>query len=108
MSKTIHSFQLPVCYLIRLWLITLFNPWTIPWKLTCTDYVDFEKSQDKLGHFSSFKNNCNYSDVQFKVLKRDDNMDFCPVQNLTKGEADFKKFMRLKKQLVNPVEKFGR
>ena len=77
-------------------------------KLTCTDYKEFGKCQDRSGHFSWSKNNSNYLDVKLKAFKKDDNKEFGLVQNLTMGEADFKQFMRLRNQLVNAAENFGR
>ena len=32
-------------------------------KLTCTDYVDFGKCQDRFGQFFVSKNDCNYLDI---------------------------------------------
>ena len=55
-------------------------------KLTCTKKVS------------------NYLDAKLKVFKKDDNKEFRLVQNLTKGEADFNQFMRLRNQLVNTAE----
>ena len=76
--------------------------------LTCTDYVDFGKCQDRFGRFSWFKNDSNYLDVKLKVFKKDDNKEFRLVQNLTMGEADFNQIMRLSNQLVNAAENFAR
>ena len=59
-------------------------------KLTCTDYVDFGKSQERFGQFSWSKNDSNYLEVRHKVFKKDNNKEFRLVQNLTMGEADFK------------------
>ena len=36
-------------------------------KLTCTDYVDFGKCQDRFGHFSWSKNDSNYFDVKLNL-----------------------------------------
>ena len=58
-------------------------------KLTCTDYVDFGKCQDRFGLFSWSKNDSNYLDVKLKVFRKDDKKEFRLVQNLTMGEADF-------------------
>ena len=77
-------------------------------KLTCTDYVDFGKCQDRFGRFSWSKNDSNYLNVKFKVFKKDDKKEFRLVQNLTMREADFNQFMRLRNQLVNAVENFSR
>ena len=77
-------------------------------KLTCTDYVDFGKGQDRFGRFSWSKNDSNYLDVKLKVFKKDDNKEFRLVQNLTMGEADFNQFMRLRNQPVNAAENFAR
>ena len=77
-------------------------------KLTCTDYVDFRKCQDRFGQFSWSKNDSNYLDVKLKVFRKDDKIEFRLAQNLTMGEADFKQFMRLRNQLVNAAENFAR
>ena len=77
-------------------------------KLTCTDYVDFGKCQDRFGRFSWSKNDSNYLDVKLKVFKKNDKRKFRLVQNLTMGEADFKQFMRLRNQLVNAAENFAK
>ena len=39
-------------------------------KLTCTNYVDFGKCQDKFGQISWSKNDSNYSDVKPKFSKK--------------------------------------
>ena len=70
-------------------------------KLTCTDYVDFGKRQDRFGQFFWSKNDSNYLDIKLKVFRKDDKKGFRLVQNLTMGEADFNQFMRLSNQLVN-------
>ena len=77
-------------------------------KLTCTDYVDFSKCQDRFGRFSWSKNDSNYLDVKLKIFRKDDKKEFRLVQNLTMGEADFNQFMRLRNQLVNAAENFAR
>ena len=77
-------------------------------KLTCTDYVELGKCQDRFGRFSWSKNHSNYLDVKLKVFKKDDNKEFRLVSNLTMGEADFKQFMRLRNQPVKAAENFPR
>ena len=77
-------------------------------KLTCTDYVDFGKRQDRFGRFSWSKNDSSYLDVKLKVFRKDDKKEFRLVQNLTMGEADFNQLMRLRNQLVNAAENFTR
>ena len=42
-------------------------------KLTCTDYVDFGKRQDRFGQFCWSKIDSNYLDVKLKVFKKRDN-----------------------------------
>ena len=69
-------------------------------KLTCFDYVDFGKRQNRFGRFSWSKNDSNYLDVKLKVFKKDDKKVFRRLQNLTMGEADFNQFMRLRNQLA--------
>ena len=63
--------------------------------LTCTDFADFGKCQDRFAQFFWSENN---SDIK----------GFRLVQNLYKGEAEFNGFIRLKNQLVIAAEKFGR
>ena len=77
-------------------------------KLTCTDYMDFSKFQDRFGQFSWSKNDSNYWDVKLKVFRKDVKKEFRLVPNLTMGEADFNQFMRLRNQLVNAAEKIAR
>ena len=77
-------------------------------KLTCTDYVDFGKCQDRFVRFSWSKNDSNYLDVKLKLFTKDDKKEFRLVQNLTTGEAYFNQFMRLRNQLVNAAENFAR
>ena len=77
-------------------------------KLTCTDYVDFGKCQDRFGHFSWSRNDSNFLDVKLKVFTKADKKEFRLVQNLTMGEADFNQFMRLRNQLVYATENFAR
>ena len=52
-------------------------------KLTCTDYEDFGKSQDRFGRFSWSKNPSNYLNIKLNVFKREDkNAKFRLRQNL--------------------------
>ena len=70
-------------------------------KLTCTDYVDFGKCQDRFGRISSSKIDSNYLDIKLKVFKREDkNVEFRLRQNLSLGEANFNQFIRQRNQLV--------
>ena len=77
-------------------------------KLNCTKFVVFGKCQDRFGQFSWSQNDSNYLDVKLKVFKKDDNIEFRLVQNLTMGEAYFNQFMRLRIERVNAAEKFAR
>ena len=78
-------------------------------KLTCTDYVEFGKSLDRLGRFSWTKNDSNYLDIKLKVFKREDkNAKFRLRQNLSMGEADFNQFIRQRNQLVVAADNFLR
>ena len=76
--------------------------------LTCTDYVEFRKCQDRFVRFFWSKNDSNYLDVKLNVFRKDDKKEFRLVQNLTMGEAVFNQFMRLRNQLVNAAENFAR
>ena len=42
------------------------------------------------------------------MFKRDNNRDFCLVQNLTKREREFNRFIRLENYLVIAAQNFGR
>ena len=76
-------------------------------KLTRTDYVDFDKCQDRFGQFSWTKNDSNYLDIKLKVFKREDkNAEFRLRQNLSMGEADFNHFIRQRYQLVVAADNF--
>ena len=78
-------------------------------KLTCTDYVDFGKCQDRFGQFSWSKNDSNYLDIKLKVFKREDNNAvFRLRQNHSMGEADFNQFIRHRNQLVVAADNFLR
>ena len=76
-------------------------------KLPCTNYVDFDKSQDRFGRFSWSKNDSNYLDIKLKVFKREDkNAEFRLRQNLPMGEADVNQFNRQRNQLVVVADNF--
>ena len=76
-------------------------------KLTCTDYVDFGKCQDRFGRFFWSKTDSNYLDIKLKVIKREDkNVEFRLRQNLSMGEADFNQFIRQRNQLVVAADNF--
>ena len=77
-------------------------------KLTCTDYVDFGKCQDRFGLFFWSKSDSNYLDVKLKLFKKCDNKEFRLVRNLTMGEADFNQFMGLRNRLVNAAGNVAR
>ena len=76
-------------------------------KLAFTDYVDFGKCQDRFERISWSKNSIDYLDVEFEVFKKDENKNNRLAQNLTKGEADFNQFIRLRNQLVVAVRDFS-
>ena len=50
-------------------------------KLTCTNYKDFVKCQDRVGRFSWSKNDSNHLVVKLKLFKRDENKDFLKSRN---------------------------
>ena len=77
-------------------------------KLTCTNYADVGKCQDRFGRISWSKNDSNSLDMKLKVLKEDNNRDFRQVQSLTMGEEDFKQFVRLRNQLIIAAKNIGR
>ena len=75
--------------------------------LTCTNYVDFGKCQDRFGRFSWSENDSNYLDIKLKVFKREEkNAEFRLRQNLSMGEADFNQFIRQRNQLVVAADNF--
>ena len=78
-------------------------------KLSCTDYVDFGKSQDRFGRFSWTKIDSNSLDIKLKVFKREDKKAEIRLrQNLSMGEADFSQFSRQRNQLVVAADIFVR
>ena len=78
-------------------------------KLACTDYVDFGKSQDRIGRFSWSKTDSNYLDIKLKVFKREEeNAEFRLRQNFSMGEAGFNQFVRQRNQLVVAADIFLR
>ena len=77
-------------------------------KLTCINYVDFGKGQDRFGQLVWSKKDSNQLDIKLKVFKKDDNKEFRLVQNLTTGEAYFNQFRQWRNQLVNVAENFAR
>ena len=78
-------------------------------KLSCTNYVDFGKSQERFGRLSWSKNNSNYLDIKLKVFKRENkNAKFRMRRNFTLGEADFNQFIRQRTQLVVAADNFLR
>ena len=78
-------------------------------KLTCTNYVDFGKGQDRFGRFSWSKNDSNYLDFIIKVFKREDkNAEVQLRQILSLGEADFNQFIRQRNQLLVAADNFLR
>ena len=78
-------------------------------KLTCTDYVDFSKSQERFERISWSKNDSNYLVIKLKKLKRaDKNAGFSLRQNFKMGEADFNQFIRQRNQLVVAADNFLR
>ena len=78
-------------------------------KLTCTDYVDLGKCQDRLGRNSWSKNDSNYLDIKPKVFKREDkNAEFRLRQIFLMGDANFNQFIRQRNQLVFAADNFFR
>ena len=76
-------------------------------KLTCNDFVDFGKCQDRFERFPWSKNDSNYLDIKLTVFKREDkNVDFRLGQNFSMGEADFNQFIRQRNQLVVAADNF--
>ena len=68
-------------------------------KLTCPDYVDFGRCQDRSERFTQSKKGSNYLDVKLKVSKKDDHKVFQLLQSFTMAEADFNQLLRVRNQL---------
>ena len=78
-------------------------------ELSCTDYVNFGKCQERFGQLSWSKNDSNYLDIKLKMFKRQDkNAEFWLRQNCTMGEADFDQFIRRRNQVVVAADNFLR
>ena len=77
-------------------------------KLTCSDYVDFGKCQDRFGRNFWSENFFDYLDVKLTVFKKDENKQSRLAENLTKGEAECNQCIRLRNQLVVAVRGFSK
>ena len=69
-----------------------------PEKLTCTDFVDFGKNEDRFARTSwsqVARNDNKYLEIQLKVFRRDDEAEFCKHQQINEGESDFEHFLQL-------------
>ena len=75
-------------------------------KSLCTDFVDFDKHQDRFGRFSWSKNEKNYLEVQFKVFKKYIANEFKQYQCVSLGQCHFKEFLRLRNQLIVAADNF--
>ena len=62
-------------------------------KLTCTDYVDFGKCQDKLGLFSWSKNDSNYLDEKNSKFSR----------KMTTKSFDWSKLLQWERQILTSL-----
>ena len=76
-------------------------------KLTCTNYIDFGKIEDRFGQFSWSQNDSNYLDVKLKVLKEAVNKDSRLVQNRSTVDSDFNQFVQLRNQLLIAAKSIG-
>ena len=86
-----------------------YNTTAILDKLSCTNYVDFGKCQERFGRFSWTKNDSSYLENKLKVFKREDkNAEFRLRQNVLLGEADFDQFIRQRNQLIVAADNFLR
>ena len=78
-------------------------------KLTCTDYVDVGKSQDRFGRLIWTKFDSNYLEIKLKVFKRENkNAEYRLRQYLSLAEADFSQFKRQSNQPVVAADNFLR
>ena len=77
--------------------------------LTCTDYVDFGKRQDRFEQIFWSINDSNYLDINLKLFKREDQKaEFHLRQVFTVGEADFNQFIRQRIQHAVAANSFLR
>ena len=78
-------------------------------KQTWTDYVDFNKCQDRFGHFFWIKKHSNYMDIRLNVFRRGSkDAEFRLRQKFTLGDVDFNQFIRQRNQLVVAADNFLR
>ena len=77
-------------------------------KMTCTDFVDFAKIQNRFGQFSMSKTDSKYLDIKLKSFTKDDNEEFRLAQHHRKRAADFNQIMQLRNQLVIAAENFAK
>ena len=107
-QKSTRFFQLPAFYLVSRSPMAYNITETLD-KLTCTDYVDFGKCQDRFRRIFWSKIDSTYLDIKLKVFKREDkNAEFRLRQNLSMGEVDFNQFIRQRNQLVVAADNFLR
>ena len=77
-------------------------------ELTCTDYVDFGKCQDKFERVFWSKKDSKFLDIKLKeVFKRKDQDEKIRLrQNVSMEKADFIQFVRQRNQLVVAADTF--
>ena len=76
-------------------------------KLVFSTCVDFGGCHDRSRQFVWSNNDSKYLYVKLKVFKRYHNKEFGVVQNVTRVEAEFNQFMRLRNQVVIEAENFA-
>ena len=77
-------------------------------KLAYTDYVNFDKCQDRFKRIAWSKSSFVYLDLKLKLFKKDENKDFWSAQTLRMGEVHFNQFIWLSNQLVVAVRDFSK
>ena len=96
-KKGNHFFQLPGFYLVNPWFqhYCFLGQANLYWlcgllQMSRQIWMSFLVQEDS-----------NYLIVKIKLFKRDANRHFRLFQNVTKGEAELNRFIRLRKHLVN-------
>ena len=78
-------------------------------KLTCTDFVDFGKYEDRFGRISWSKvenYGREYLQIQLKVFRKDESGEYKKHQQLNMSESDFRQFVQLRNHLAVAVRNF--
>ena len=76
-------------------------------KLTCTDYVDFGKCQNRFGRTSWCKNDPNYLDIKLKVFRREEKNEELQLRQNFSGRSSFQSVYSTRKSTSSCSRQFS-